>query len=481
MPFRTSLTVLLGCLLAVVIAAPAAAYAPFQMGIHEPEAEGLDEGRWDAIPDAGAGLSRITVFWGRITPEGASKPAGFDPRDPADPGYNFSVLDNWVRGMAARDVEPFVTTLEAPAWAEGDDTADRSRRFGDRGTYRVNAKEFGNFMHALATRYSGSFKDKNGDTLPRVRYFQMWNEPNFGQYLVSQRQQDIPQVYAHLLNAGYDAVKGVSRSNIVLTAGLGPYGNNGHATDVDPQVFMRSMMCLVGIGGKGLAERRRCTTPKPKFDVWTQHPYTFGGTPTTRGGSPDAAAMGNMPDIKRTLDFAVRKRLVAPAGRKKLWVSEFAWFANPPGILSGSGKQLGSPPARHAAYLSEAAYRVWRLGFSAFVWYGLHDQAHPFPSGLYQGRFPDARPRPALAAFRFPFYADHSARGVLFWGIVTRGGRASVRIERRSGRSWRRVADVRTDPRGMFHTRLRGSRATYRARALSGPKSGLVSRPFRAR
>jgi hypothetical protein len=484
MPLRTVLTVLLGfalgCLIGFVTAGPASAYAPFQMGIHEPEAESVDDGRWDAIRDANAGLSRITLYWARVTPSGKEKPAGFDARDPADPNYNWDVIDNFVRGMAARDVEPFITTLEAPPWAEGDDAADRSRRTGDAGTYRVNAKEFGDFMHAVATRYSGSFEDETGRTLPRVRYFQMWNEPNFGQYLVSRRQEDIPRVYVNLLNAGYDAVKDVSRSNVVLTAGLGPYGNNGHATDVDPQVFMRSMMCLMGEGGRKLRVQRRCRTPRPKFDIWTQHPYTFGGTPRTEGGSPDSAAIGNMADIRRTLGFAVRKGVVAPRGRKKMWVSEFGWFANPPGLM-GQGKQLGLPPAKHAAYLSETAYRLWKQRFEALVWYGLHDQSHPFPSGLYQGRFPNATPRPALTAFRFPFYADHNRRGVLAWGLVSRGGRSSVRIERRAGRRWRPVTTLRTDARGMFNRRVRARKGTYRARVVSGSKSGLVSRPFRAR
>ena len=283
MPIRKFPPVLLGCVLAVVFASPAQALAPFQMGLHEPEAAGADAGRYDAIRDANASLSRLTVYWARHVPGGTERPAGFDPRNPADPNYNWTEIDSFVRAMDARNVEPFITVLEAPPWAEGDDAADRANRFGQEpGVYRVNAKEFGDFMHAMATRYSGSFRDAAGNTLPRVRYFQMWNEPNFGQYLVSQRKADIPPIYVRMLNAGYDAVKGVSRSNVVIAAGFGPYGNNQRATDVEPQVFMRSMLCLTGSGGRKLRDNRRCRVPKPKFDVWAQHPYTFGGTPRTK-------------------------------------------------------------------------------------------------------------------------------------------------------------------------------------------------------
>ena len=481
MPFPKLSTVLLGCVLAVVLAAPASAFSTLELGIHEPDAVGTDSGKYDAIRDAGADMSRITAYWARIAPSGAEKPAGFDPRNPADPRYDWGLLDNFVRSMSSRGVEPFVTTLEAPAWAEGDDAADRAKRFSHAGAYRPNAKEFGDFMFAMATRYSGSFRDASGSVLPRVRYFQMWNEPNFGQYIVSQRQRDIPPIYLKLLNAGYDSVKSVSKSNVVISAGFGPYGNNQNATDVEPQLFMRTIMCLTGRGGNNLKVKRGCNLPKPKFDVWAQHPYTLIGTPTSRAGNPDSASLGDMGAIRRTLDFAVRKNRISPRGSKKLWATEFAWLANPPGLVN-AGRQIGKSPATHAAYLSETLYRLWRQRFSALIWYGLHDQqSNHFPTGLYQGGFPNATPRPALGAFKFPFFADESRGGVLFWGMVHNGGRTNVRIERQVGDTFKRVTELTTDSRGMFFTRLRGKRANYRAVAVNGAKSGLTSQSFRAR
>jgi hypothetical protein len=86
MPFPKLSTVLLGCLLAVVLASPASAYAPFQLGIHEPETASFDGGRYDAIRDANADISRITVYWARMAPGGSEKPAGFDARNPNSPG-----------------------------------------------------------------------------------------------------------------------------------------------------------------------------------------------------------------------------------------------------------------------------------------------------------------------------------------------------------------------------------------------------------
>jgi hypothetical protein len=493
MPFRKLPTVLLGCVIAVALSSPAEAFRSFQLGIHEPSAGAGDAGVFDRMDAAGAQIARVTATWTSIAPNTSQKPAGFDPRNPADPNYNWTGLDGFVRAASSRGMAPLVTTYYAPPWAEGDDASDRARRTGKTGTYHPNAKEYGDFIFALATRYSGSFPDpaNPGQNLPRVRYFQLWNEVNFGAYLNSRRKSEIPIYYAKLLNAGYDSAKAVSRSNQVLTAGMGPFGNNGEAVDVEPQLFMRSLFCLTGKGGKRLKEKRRCKVPRPKFDIWTQHPYTFGGTPRSQAGSADGAAIGDMPEIKRTLDFAVRKRNVLPRGRKKLWSTEFAWFSNPPGIKAGDGRELGAPLSRHAAYLSETAYRLWRLRFEALVWYGLIDH-NQFPSGL---SFADGRPKPALEAFKLPFYADHSRRGTLVWGIAPERAKTRVRIEKRSGSRWKRVVDLSTDSRGMFYDRIRGNRGTYRARSLGSGSSGSgsgsgqsqgdaytdPSRPFKAR
>jgi hypothetical protein len=336
-------------------------------------------------------------------------------------------------------------------------------------------------MRAMARRYSGHFPDPQNPRLhlPRVRYFQMWNEQNFGIYLTSRSKTEIPRVYVRLLNAGYDAVKRVSHSNVVVTGGLGPYGYNGTAVDVEPQQFMRAMLCLTGRGGRHLRERSRCRTPKPKFDVWAQHPYTFGGRPTTHGGSADSVALGDLPEVRRTVAFAVHARKVAPARSKKLWVSEFGWFTNPPGLLSGSGVQLGVSPSRQAAYLSETAYRVWRAGFSAFVWYGL-DDSPGFPTGLVR-RVTPFDPKPSFTAMRVPFYGNARRGRVLVWGIAPGRARARIMVERRSDGRWLRVRSVRSDARGMFYRWVDGPPGSYRAVVTAGPRRGSASLSFHAR
>ena len=67
--------------------------------------------------DAGARVVRIDPDWSRVAP--ATRPAGFDPADPADPAYNWTSLDAGVRAASSRGMEVLLAINGAPRWAEG--------------------------------------------------------------------------------------------------------------------------------------------------------------------------------------------------------------------------------------------------------------------------------------------------------------------------------------------------------------------------
>ncbi|HSD79464.1 MAG TPA: hypothetical protein VLB47_02345, partial [Solirubrobacteraceae bacterium] len=82
--------------------------------------------------------------------------------------------------------------------------------------------------------------------------------------------------------------------------------------------------------------------------------------------------------------------------------------------------------------------------------------------------------------FRAPFWpVRRSSSTVALWGQVRPGGATTVRLERRVGRTWRKVGSARTDARGAFQrtVRARGA-ATFRF-AWSGGHS--QARGVRAR
>lgn len=431
------------------------------------------------IKSAGARYVRTSVDWTAIAPSGDTRPAGFNARNPADPHYSWAVLDTFMRTATAQGLTPIVTTLSAPYWAQG------PGREGAGPAWRPQPSDYKDFGIALAKRYSGTFADPAmpGQTLPRLRYYQAWNEPNFNRYLEPLKVGDKvigPGMYVNLLNAFYDGVKGVNGSNKVLGAGMGPFGYNGDNRDMDPQVFIRAAFCLQGTPVHQ-TRMRHCGHALPKFDIWTQHPYTLEGTPTTAGVSPDAGAMGNVREIKRTLDRAAALKTLGVRGRRPLWITELDWMSDPPGYMN-----LGKPVGLQAQYLSEAAYRLWRWGASVMIWYELRDQkqvenAGAWPGGLYFAgdAIADDRAKPALRAFQLPFYAERTGNGVYLWALVDGGGRTRLAVERMAKGRWHRVATLTTDRDGVLSARIaRPVKATYRVRSLSGRRSGLISWPY---
>ncbi len=78
--------------------------------------------------------------------------------------------------------------------------------------WKPNAADYGQFMQAIATRYGGKFTPAGQTSaLPRVHFWTLWNEPNFGEVLGPQatdtsRISYAPMLYRNLVRAGYSAL-----------------------------------------------------------------------------------------------------------------------------------------------------------------------------------------------------------------------------------------------------------------------------------
>ena len=122
----------------------------------------------------GASIVRVNVGWVGVAP--ATRPEGFSARDPSSPGYNWASVDAAIRNLTSRGLEPLLVIGFAPKWAEG----AHIPRNATPGTWRPNAAMFGRFATAIARRYNGHFPDPlhPGRSLPKVHYWQPWNEPN---------------------------------------------------------------------------------------------------------------------------------------------------------------------------------------------------------------------------------------------------------------------------------------------------------------
>src|SRR5262249_15431939 len=134
--------------------------------------------------ETGASIVRVNVHWSAVAP--AAPPSGFDPSDPSAHGYLWSQTDAAVRDAAAHRVAVMLTVYSAPPRAEAPGRPPGIRP----GTWKPRPEAFAAFARALALRYGGSFPDPlyPGATLPRVRFFEVWNEPNLNDYLSPQWQ-----------------------------------------------------------------------------------------------------------------------------------------------------------------------------------------------------------------------------------------------------------------------------------------------------
>jgi hypothetical protein len=376
----------------------------------------------------GASIVRVNLTWSLVAPR--VRPAGFTPADPASPGYDWSTVDATVRALAAHGLQVLLNITNAPTWAEGAAPPPDASP----GSWRPDPAQFASFATAAALRYDGSFADpiQAGAFLPRVRYWQPWNEPNLSLYLSPQWTQSgngwapaSPVIYRQLLNAFYRAVKRVSASNFVVTAGTAPYGDQPGGERMPPVAFDRTLFCL---RDDARLTPLSCPDP-PHLDALSHHPYGIEG-PLWHALNPDDAAVPDIYKIAHVLHAAEHAGHVAPAGPKQLWATEISWDSSPP-------DPDGVPIDEQARWLEQALYVLWRQGVDTVLWLQIVD-APPIPSygatyqaGLYELT---GTAKPAAVAYRFPFVTRRLSRGhIQAWGRAPRGGRIAIE-ELRHGR-----------------------------------------------
>jgi hypothetical protein len=433
-----------------------AAARPLHTAVLDPHSFSISEEKklaFRRMRSTGAWFVRLFVDWAVVTPGGATKPPAFDARNHRDPLYNWASLDAELKLVAANRLTPIVYVQGAPKWAWGEESVLQT-------PVKPSPAALADFATALATRY------------PRVRYWQVWNEPNLWQFLYPQHDENgknfSPGWYRAMVNAMAKAVHRVQRNDVVIAGALAPYG--GGEGRIRPMEFMRDMLCM----SKGAKPRATCNA-KTEFDVWAHHAYSYGG-PTSNALHADDVAVGDLREMRSLLMAAKRAGRVVSRGQPDFWVTEYSYESRPP-------DPKGVPLPLLTRWVSESLYRMWQDGVSLVTWFYLRDGPtnEPFQSGLYfrngKGIAGD-KPKPALRAFRFPFVAfREKGRAISFWGRTPREVRKGVVIEQKAGARWRRVATPAVDRYGIFSGRIEKARAKgpLRARMSSGSD---VSAPF---
>jgi Cellulase (glycosyl hydrolase family 5) len=432
------------------------ATAPLQTAVVDPAAFGgaQQATAFTMAHSSGASYVRIGVSWSAIAP--SVRPTGFVATDPTSPGYSWSELDATVKAASAAQVTPILDVTDIPGWAY----ATRPKA-GFAGTPKAAA--LGDFAEALATHYDGT------DGLPAEHVFQVWNEPNLSLDLGPVSASS----YRSMVNAFASSVHGVDPANLVIAGGLDPFGHPKSKKQkwysVAPLAYMRSLLCL----SKGAHPHATCHDAV-HFDIWSHHPYTFGG-PFGRAKLPNDVEIGDLPQMRAVLQAGVNLHHVVSSDSVKFWVTEFGWDSNPP-------RPHAAPMGLAARWTAESLHQMWLFGVSLVTWFDLQDRPSPSPyqSGLYfhSSSLDSARPKPVRTAFRFPFVAYLGRSVVNVWGrdATSTRARATIQLRHGTGGSWRTVGYVVANSNGIFRAALKvkGAKADWLRAVAPGSGKSLA-------
>jgi hypothetical protein len=299
-------------------------------------------------------LLRVNLWWaGPGIRVATSKPRR--PGDPNDPAYNWDTYDRTVRFAIVNGIQPVFSIIGTPPWAN----AAKGWNVAP-----TNPRDLRVFASAAQKRYSGSFVNADGVTLPRVSLWMAWNEPNNPVFLKPQYRRvgatwmiQSGRDYAKICNAVVQGIKLVQRSSKVACGATGPRGNNNPNSgrpSVSPVPFLRAMKAAGATG----------------FDAYAHHPY-YGSpveTPSTkpppgrRGQPPTAVTLANIDVLVAELDRLYGRRM-------RLWITEYGYQTWPPDRI------FGVTYSKQAAYLTQAvaiARRHPRIDM--FLWFLLRDE-----------------------------------------------------------------------------------------------------------
>ena len=455
----------------------------FQTGIFDGSVyDHGDDEAFDRTADSGATLIRSNLYWTYMVANGdsADRPGSegqpFNATDPGSPYYNWGVYDRMVRKSAARGLQMVFSIVSPPRWA-------RISSCADSGVCSPRPADYADFATAAARRYDGTFDPGDGNgVLPRVRFWQAANEPNFYLFykplLKPNGAPAAPYEYRKILNAFYGAIHAVDNSNVVIAAGLAPNGKKGKS--ISPLDFTRRALCMTG-SYKHPRSIAGCKF-KVKADAWAVHPYTTGG-PTHVPANGNDMSVAALPRLQKLLKAATRAgRLSGAGGRTQLWVTEFSWDSKAP-------DPGGVPWALQTRWVAQAMYLMYKANVSTMLWFGLRDQpkganwSYTFQSGLYLrgATIAKDRPKQVLKAFRFPFYAQLAGKsGISFWGRTPNSKTATVDLFGRRGArgGFTRIGSAKANANGIFTGLIRKRGFTARGSVYAKVRGGQTAVAF---
>ncbi len=396
----------------------------------------------DLLKGLGVDWLHIYMHWADIAPDPTSKHKPlFDATDPAAyPAAGWAPYDAVLQAAAARHISVDLGLVPPPPnWASGKGAPHPSTQ----PEWKPSAAEYGQWVHAVAVRYSGHYTPPGASRpLPRVSFWSIWNEPNIGNELGPEVEphtqvEVAARLYRGLVNAAWSAFQATGHGHDTILIGeLAPEGRSKGAPGLfgamPPLRFLYALYCVNSAGqqlrGTQASERgcpaaaagsARFAAQNPalfKASGFAVHPYSFYSLPPDEPipNEPEDFNLATMPAFESTLDRL--QRTYGSDVKFPIWSTEFGYITNPPNV------QYTVTPDEAAYYLNWAEYLTWEdPRIKSYDQYLLEDP--PGNMGFATGLFTySGAPKPALAAFRMPLYLPVSntahGRPVDVWGRV---------------------------------------------------------------
>jgi len=286
-----------------------------------------------------------------------------------DPKWNVSTWAKYDRivDLAGRYGLEVIARLDhPPAW---------TRKIGNAPGWTMgppdNYEDFGDFVYAVVSRYKG-----------RVRYYQIWNEPNIFPEWGDQPAD--PAGYVKLLKIAYRRAKEADPQCVVISAGLAQ-----NIEETPPEFGPRNMSDVLYLekmyeaGGKGY------------FDIMGTMVYGLWTGPYDRRASRDRANFSRAQLIRQVM---VRHG----DGDKAIWATEVGWNAVPEGFPAPAsyGRVSEDQQAVYAVEAYQRAAREWPWMGVMNYWFFRRPSEAEVSQAWYYFRMmePDFRPLPVYGA-----------------------------------------------------------------------------------
>lgn len=386
------------------------------------------------VRDLGITRLRVEISWLRvIQPHDRQKPAGFVATDPNSYSpFGWAPYDRLIRLADRSGIKVYVDVNGfAPNWAtpggypDGGCPGARPEGRGDV-ICRVNARDFGDFVQAVGTRYDGNHG------LPRVDVWSLYNEPNIGGWLAPQFGSGgtpvSPHIYRDMVYAGHEGLRASGHGNDEVWIGeLAPRSGDRPERELQstmaPLLFMREFFCLDPQSRPFTGDAARARGCGGSFREipatgLAHHPYgllrTTSPPPDRAPEKPDDAPLSGTRRMVRLLDRAASLGRVRNA--LPVWMTEYGFETYP-----DDRRPLNE--AAQALYMMRAEYLSWRNPrIKSYAQYLLRDDASQcggvtcWQTGLmyYERR----KKKASWFAIQQPIQALRGRGGFRIWGMV---------------------------------------------------------------